>query len=124
MLPELDLLTFFKAATAYVIVLLAAKFTLNMFGEQIKDLFNYVGNEIRATLRMKPALKALNAYGMTFLFLAVVFAGYIGHYTMPRPTEGATHFQIVLLENGARAFYVLVFLIGFLFCVLLTKHER
>lgn len=124
MLAGLDFLSVLSIAAAYVVVLIAARLTVTMFGEEIKDVFGYIGNEIRATLRAKPTLKALNAYGMTFLFLIIVLAGYAGIAAMPVPSAMSTAYDIALLENGARAFYIFVFLLGFLLCVLLTRYER
>jgi hypothetical protein len=87
-------------------------------------MFGYIGNEIRLSLRAKPTLKALNAYGLAFLCLIIVLAGYAGITAMPLPSATSTAYEVALLENGARAFYVLTFAISLLLCVLLTRYER
>lgn len=120
----MDFFSVLNLAAVYIVVLIAARLTISLVGEEMRDMFGYIGNEIRLTLRAKPTLKALNAYGLAFLCLIILLAGYAGIAAMPIPSATSTAYDVALLENGARAFYVLVFAVALMLCVLLTRYER
>jgi hypothetical protein len=104
----------------FFIVVLLAWLSVYLFGERITSIVAYLGQEFRSIFKAKPSLKALNAFGLLGIFVVVMAFGV--STTLILPGEDANSHSDEL-NVGAKAFYLLIFLIGLIVCLVLTKSE-
>ncbi len=113
-----------KPVLPYVTWIIVARVAIWLFGEEMRDTASFVMKEVRAILRLDPTLSAVNAYGLLILGLIVLFVGLAGLSVMPKADASLTSYDIALIDSGARAFYAIIFTLGMLACVYLTRWER